>query len=116
MNARSEKIEGAAKRGDALRLELERSHRELDECQKRIKQMEGVFARVADAIFVAKPDEHNRGEASLSREKQVLEMIAKGNPLQFFDALCRLVEENDQLREDFRDLFEEAPIPYVHVN
>lgn len=41
-------------------------------------------------------------------------MVAGGNSLQFFDALLRLVEENDQLREDFRDLFEEAPIPYVH--
>ena len=27
---------------------------------------------------------------------------------------ARLEEENDQLREEFRDLFEEAPIPYVY--
>jgi PAS domain S-box-containing protein len=30
------------------------------------------------------------------------------------DAVCQLVEENDRLREEFRDLFDEAPIPYVH--
>src|SRR5277367_1137602 len=30
------------------------------------------------------------------------------------DAFNRLVEENERLREDFRDLFDEAPIPYVH--
>jgi len=30
------------------------------------------------------------------------------------DRYARLKEENDELREDFRDLFEEAPIPYVH--
>jgi PAS domain-containing protein len=27
---------------------------------------------------------------------------------------ARLTKENDSLREEFRDLFEEAPIPYVH--
>jgi len=30
------------------------------------------------------------------------------------DALCRLLAENEQLREEIRDLFEEAPIPYVY--
>jgi glutamate-1-semialdehyde aminotransferase len=27
---------------------------------------------------------------------------------------ARLTEDNERLREEFRDLFEEAPIPYVH--
>ena len=30
------------------------------------------------------------------------------------DVLCALQTENEQLRGEFRDLFEEAPIPYVH--
>jgi len=30
------------------------------------------------------------------------------------DVLCHLLAENDRLRGEFRDLFEEAPIPYVH--
>src|SRR5271154_1580041 len=60
-------------------------------------------------------DDLKRAEALLSGEKQVLELIAKGNrrpPL--LDTVCQLIEENDHLREDFRDLFDEAPIPYVH--
>lgn len=30
------------------------------------------------------------------------------------DAFSRLIDENETLREDFRDLYEEAPIAYVH--
>src|SRR6267142_1861710 len=38
--------------------------------------------------------ERKQAEASLSEEKRLLEMIAKGNPLStILDALCRLVEE-----------------------
>lgn len=39
-----------------LRVELERLRRELDECHKRMEQMEGVFGHVADAIVIAEPD------------------------------------------------------------
>jgi PAS domain S-box-containing protein len=103
----------APKKVKTLRRELEQCQRERDECQKRLKQMESIFTQIAEAIRAAKP-EPIRGEAPLAGEKRILEIIANGNQAQFFDAFCRLVEENNRLREDFRDLFEEAPIPYVH--
>ncbi len=56
----------------ALRLELERSRRELE--------------RALDA--------HERSEALLQGEKKITELIAQGNPLdEIFDRCCRLVEE-----------------------
>ena len=56
----------------ALRLELERSRRELE--------------RALDA--------HERSEALLQGEKQITELIARGNALdEIFDRCCRLVEE-----------------------
>src|SRR5712692_9987492 len=48
--------EMAAKTVESLRPELARCQRELAECSKRMEQMEGVFAHVVDAIFVAEPD------------------------------------------------------------
>jgi PAS domain S-box-containing protein len=42
--------------GDSLRLELEQCRRELDVCRKRMDQLEGLFAHVVDAIFVAETD------------------------------------------------------------
>jgi PAS domain S-box-containing protein len=60
-------------------------------------------------------DDHKQAQALLALEKRVLDIIAKEDPRpSFLNALSRLVEENENLREDFRDLFEEAPIPYVH--
>jgi PAS domain S-box-containing protein len=56
MKTRSQEIKVAAKTDEALRLELERCKRDLDERQKRVEHMEGLFAHVADAIFVAEPD------------------------------------------------------------
>ena len=38
----------------------------------------------------------------------------RGAASSLLDVLCRLLTENEQLRGEFRDLFEEAPIPYVH--
>jgi PAS domain S-box-containing protein len=38
----------------------------------------------------------------------------RGPASALLDALCRLLAENEQLRGEFRDLFEEAPIPYVN--
>jgi len=40
----------------ALQLELEQSRRELDRCQTRLAQLDGLFAHVADAIFVVECD------------------------------------------------------------
>ncbi len=41
---------------EALRLDLEECRRELGECRLRLEQKEGLFAHVADAVFVAQPD------------------------------------------------------------
>lgn len=59
-------------------------------------------------------DDLKRTEAMLSGEIGALEILGQRNLPRALDAVCRLVEENDQLREEFRDLFDEAPIPYVH--
>ncbi len=56
MNIGSGEISDADKVTAPLRLELNRLHSELAECHKRMEQMEGLFAHVADAIFVAEPD------------------------------------------------------------
>ncbi|MGC1550993.1 MAG: PAS domain-containing protein [Rhodanobacter sp.] len=102
MNLRPEKTEDSPETIESLRLELERCRRELGDCQKRLAQMDGLFAT-------------QPVQAQLAEEGRVLETIAKGGPLpSLLDALHRLSEENNQLREDFRDLFEEAPIPYVY--
>ncbi|MGB8421882.1 PAS domain S-box protein [Paraburkholderia sp.] len=60
-------------------------------------------------------DDPQRAEALLGVDKRILELISREDPLpSILDAFRTLVEENDRLREDFRDLFDEAPIPYVH--
>lgn len=56
MNAGSNIDEDVAKATEPLRIELERCRRALGECNRRMEQMEGVFAHVTDAIFVAEPD------------------------------------------------------------
>jgi PAS domain S-box-containing protein len=48
-------------------------------------------------------------------DRRDFEAIARGEPLpSVLEVLRRLAEENSQLRAEFRDLFEEAPIPYVY--
>ena len=59
-------------------------------------------------------DDHKRTEAMLSGEKGALDILGERDLPRTLDAVCQLVEENDRLREEFRDLFDEAPIPYVH--
>jgi len=59
-------------------------------------------------------DDHKQAEAMLSGEKDALELLGHVDRPRVLDAVCQLVEENDRLREEFRDLFDEAPIPYVH--
>src|SRR5439155_10097703 len=66
---------GNASDAEALRLELERCQRKLEEAHRRVGQLE-------------------QAEALQAGENRVLEMIAKGNSLPaILDALCRLVEE-----------------------
>src|SRR6185369_14597137 len=56
MDASPAAVENGAEAVESLQRDLDRSRRELDECQKRMEQMEGVFAYVADPILVAEPD------------------------------------------------------------
>jgi len=48
--------ESAAGRIADLRCELEQSQRKLDRCQMRLAQMDGLFAHVAEAVFVVECD------------------------------------------------------------
>jgi len=59
-------------------------------------------------------DDYKRAEAMLSGQKGVLGILGPGDRPRALDAVCQIVEENDRLREEFRDVFDEAPIPYVH--
>ena len=59
-------------------------------------------------------DDLKRAEAMLSGESAAPDLLGHGDRPRALDAVCQLVEENDRLREEFRDLFDEAPIPYVH--
>src|SRR5207247_676501 len=76
MNAGSQsEVAGAATATKALPSELERWQRELDECHRRMGELE-------------------QGEALLAGENRLLEMVAKGEALALIlDGICRLVEE-----------------------
>src|SRR6266850_600920 len=68
--------------GESLRLELEQSRRELEACQRRLAQI--------DELFVV----HKKSEAMLHGEKDLTEMIARGDALEaILDGSCRLVEQ-----------------------
>ena len=58
-------------------------------------------------------DDRKRAQEYLA-SRQVESGAAEHTLPSMLDVFNRLVEENDRLREDFRDLFDEAPIPYVH--
>ena len=67
---------------ESLRLELEQSRRELDASGERLAQM--------DLLFEAR----QRSEALLQGEKNITEMIAKGDTLEaILEGSCRLVEQ-----------------------
>jgi PAS domain S-box-containing protein len=83
---------------DPLRLELEQCRRDLADCQARLAQMQALLAGGPDAAGAALD-----GPAGHADSMPAL-----------LDTLSRLTRENERLKEDFRDLFEEAPIPYVH--
>src|SRR5207247_10409256 len=76
MNAGSQsEVAGAATATKALPSELERWQRELDECHRRMGELE-------------------QGEALLAGENRLLEMVAKGELLpSILDGICLLVEE-----------------------
>ena len=67
---------------ESLRLELERSRRELDTSRERLAQMEFQY------------DAHQRSAALLQGEKNITEMIARGDSLEpILEGSCRLVEQ-----------------------
>ena len=67
---------------ESLRLELERSRRELDASRERLAQMDIVF------------EAHQRSEALLQGEKNITKMIARGDALEaILEGSCRLVEQ-----------------------
>jgi signal transduction histidine kinase len=74
--------EDAVLNGESLRLELEQSRRELDACRQRLAQMD-------DLLQV-----HKKSEALLQGEKNLTEMIARGDALEaILEGSCKLVEE-----------------------
>src|SRR5437773_8655437 len=74
MSTRLEKIGNSVNDGELVHLELERCRPELDECHRRMGELE-------------------RGEALLAGENRLLEMVAKGGSLpSILDGICRLVE------------------------
>jgi hypothetical protein len=77
-----EEAEGALIKGDSLRLELERSRRELDASRERLAQMDIQF------------EAHHCSEVLLEGEKNITEMIARGDALEaILEGSCRLVEQ-----------------------
>ena len=69
-------------KGETLALQLERSRRELDVCRRQLAQMNDLF------------DAHKRSEALLQGEKNLTQMIARGDSLEaMLEGSCRLVEE-----------------------
>src|SRR6266436_385814 len=72
----------AVQHGESLRLELEQSRRELEACQQRLVQI--------DELFLV----HKKSEALLHGEKNLTEMIARGDALEaILEGSCKLVEE-----------------------
>src|SRR5438093_4377458 len=75
VKTRLEQTTEDAKRVESLRIEMERCQRELEACRLRLGELE-------------------QGEALLTGENRLLEMVAKGEPLpSILDGICRLVEE-----------------------
>ena len=76
------KVAETVEKGETLTLQLERSQRELDVCRRELAQMKDLF------------DAHKRSEALLQGEKNLTEMIARGDSLEaMLEGSCRLVEE-----------------------
>src|SRR5882762_8384681 len=72
----------AAQHDESLRLELEQSRRELEACQERLAQI--------DELSVV----HKKSETLLHGEKNLTEMIARGDALEaILEGSCRLVEQ-----------------------
>jgi GAF domain-containing protein len=74
--------EDAVLNGESLRLELEQSRRELDACRQRLAQMDDLL------------EVHKKSAVLLQGEKNLTEMIARGDALEaILEGSCKLVEE-----------------------
>src|SRR5882724_3460729 len=77
-----EETADAVRNGESLRLELEQSRRELEACRQRLAQIDELF------------EVHKQSETLLHGEKNITEMIARGDALQaILEGSCRLVEQ-----------------------
>ena len=82
MKTQLEQAEAPVIKGQSLRLELEQLRHELDASRKRLAQM--------DILFEA----HQHSEALVQGEKNLTEMIARGEALQaILEGSCKLVEQ-----------------------
>ncbi len=82
MKTQLEETGDAVRNGESLRLELEQSRRELEACRQRLAQIDELF------------EVHKQSETLLHGEKNITEMIARGDALQaILEGSCRLVEQ-----------------------
>jgi signal transduction histidine kinase len=82
MRTQLEEAGDAVREGESLRPDLEQSRRERDACRQRLGEM--------DALFQV----HKKSEALLQGEKNLTEMIARGDALEaILEGSCKLVEK-----------------------
>src|SRR5260221_14475547 len=82
MKTQLEEAGDAVREDESPRLQLERLRAELDACRQRLAEMDALF------------DVHKKSEALLQGEKNLTEMIARGDALEaILEGSCKLVEE-----------------------
>ncbi len=82
VKAEAKRNEDAGPKVEALRLELEGARRELEGCRLRLAQVDEVF------------ESSKRSEALLHGEKDITEMIARGDALEIIlEVSCKLLEQ-----------------------
>ena len=82
MKTQLEEAGDAVREDESPRLQLERSRAELEACRQRLAEMDALF------------DVHKKSEALLQGEKNLTEMIARGDALEaILEGSCKLVEE-----------------------
>src|SRR5580765_5796676 len=82
MKIQFDEAEGVALTSDSLRLKLEESRRELNGCRQRLAKSDELF------------EVYKRSQALLHGEKNITEMIARGDALEaILEGSCRLVEQ-----------------------
>src|SRR5277367_3358774 len=82
MNNRLKEVKNAVDRRKPIRLQLHQAQRELEVCRNRLEQVD-------EQILVYK-----NAETLLQGQKQLTEMIARGDPLEaILEDSCKLVEK-----------------------